>query len=140
MMEIGWYFYQINYTQDEENKIESQRKLRERKVKEKKNQQSKKGSSKSNGGMTSLDQTPTFRGSVNGGLHIPKPTISQARPPVDVKRITKLKTRWDKSSEQLNILKPFYICLCTSVHLKFIIYKISFQNQTGMGAKFSKQI
>lgn len=100
MMEIGWYFYQINYSKDEENQIESQRKLRERKTKEKKNPQVKKGSAKLNGDVASMDQIPPLKESVSGGLQIPKPNESKASPPVDMKRITKLKTRWDKSPEQ----------------------------------------
>ncbi|XP_046443102.1 uncharacterized protein LOC124193377 [Daphnia pulex] len=99
MMEIGWYFYQINYSKDEENQIESQRKLRERKAKEKKNPQVKKGSSKLNGDIPSLDQIPPFKENVSGGLQIAKP--NESKPPVDMRRITKLKNRWDKSPEQI---------------------------------------
>ena len=105
MMEVGWYCYQINYTKDEEDQIECQRRLRERKIKkEKKNQQVEKGSTKSgvtkqNRNIASLNQS-SLKASASGGLQISKPNESQASPSIDTKRITKLKTRWDKSPEQ----------------------------------------
>ena len=112
MMEIGWSCYQINYTKEEEDRINSQRRLRERKIKERKSQVSRgKGPSKLNGNIASLDQSPPPRTSEGSGLKNPKASASQASPSVNTKRITKLKTRWDKSQEQYDILKNLFILI-----------------------------
>lgn len=146
MMEIGWFCYQINYTKDEEDQINSRRRLRERKIKEKKNQQvakakgpSKLGISKLNGNIVSLDQSSPPKASVSCGLQTPKPSVSQTGPSVDMKRISKLKTRWDKSPEQYDILKFFKISMSIGIYVLSSI-KFPFQNQRGLGAEFSKQV
>lgn len=94
MMEIGLHCYQREYTKHDEDAIENRRILRGKKMKKANKTAPKTGARKIEPSLEIKPVTAT----VPGDLGNPKPVKTQQ--PVDPKRSTKLRNRWDRTPEE----------------------------------------
>lgn len=107
-MQIGWLFYGCQYTENDEISIENRRKLRGERSK--KGGQNKALGNKESGiletaaveeNVASWDQSPPVKLDVHVKPRNLKPNKLPAKQPIEIKRSTKLKNRWDKTPEKI---------------------------------------
>ncbi|XP_057378948.1 uncharacterized protein LOC130700964 [Daphnia carinata] len=107
-MQIGWLFYECQYTENDETSIENRRKFRGGRLK--KGEKSK--ALRNN--VSVIPETVTLEGNVASCGHSPpvkpdihlkprnlKPNQLPEKQPIETNRYTKLKTRWDKTPKQI---------------------------------------
>lgn len=106
-MQIGWLFYGCQYTENDEISIENRRKLRGERSK--KGGQNKALGNKESGiletaaveeNVASWVQSPPVKLDVHVKPRNLKPNKLPEKQPIEIKRSTKLKNRWDKTPEK----------------------------------------
>ncbi|KAI9552333.1 hypothetical protein GHT06_022698 [Daphnia sinensis] len=107
-MQIGWLFYECQYTENDEISIENRRKLRGERLKKggKNKAQGNKDSviletATVEGNVASRNQSPPVKPDVHVKPRNLKPKKLPANQPIEIKRFTKLKSRWDKTPEKI---------------------------------------
>lgn len=113
MMQVGWSFYQRQYSKNDEDAIEKRRVLREKKAKKSKNKKkigkngiSSTGTSvrsivaKSNIAAPLIEPTASHTTQSYVSSVVPVQSGVPSQPAQAIKRVTKLRTRWDKSHDE----------------------------------------